>query len=274
MTVSAPIAASGSRTKHAVPRINILGCPVDVISFDEVCDRIRRAVLEGQRLQIATANVDFVMKARRDPVFARELWRSDLVTADGVPLLWAAALLGTPLRGRVNGTDLVWKCAEISAETQCPVALIGAAPGVAARAADKMRQRHPGARLHAIPTPFHLGAPENARLIQQIRALQARIILAALGAPKQERWLQAHMGFCGANVGIGCGSALDIISGDRPCAPGWMRNHGLEWLHRMLQEPGRLGKRYLIEDSPFVFHLTGALIRKHVWEKGGRVEQS
>jgi len=243
-------------------RINILGCPFDAVSFEETVSLIKNAVLEDRRLHIVTGNIDFVMKAKRDPLFAEEIRRADLVTADGVPILWAASLLGAPLRGRVNGTDLVWKCAEISAETGCAIALIGAAPGVTSRAAKKMQERFPKATIHAIPTPFELGARENAEMIGQIKAANAKIILAALGAPKQERWLQAHLDECGANVGIGIGSAFDIICGDMRRAPRWMRENGLEWLHRMLLEPKRLGRRYLIEDSPFIFHFIAALARR------------
>jgi N-acetylglucosaminyldiphosphoundecaprenol N-acetyl-beta-D-mannosaminyltransferase len=250
---------------EAVKRIDVLGCPYDVVSFDETVECIRRAVLENRRLHIVTGNIDFVMKAKRDPIFAEEIRRADLVTADGVPILWAASLLGAPLRGRVNGTDLVWKCAEISAATGHAIALIGAAPGVADRAARKMQERFPGARIHAIPTPFPLGAQENAVMVEQIKAVGAKIILAALGAPKQERWLQAHMDECGANVGIGIGSAFDIICGDMPRAPRWMRENGLEWLHRTLLEPKRMGRRYLIEDSPFILHFIAALARRRIF---------
>jgi N-acetylglucosaminyldiphosphoundecaprenol N-acetyl-beta-D-mannosaminyltransferase len=249
---------------EAVKRIDVLGCPYDAVSFDETVERIREAVLENRRLHIVTGNIDFVMKAKRDPIFAEEIRRADLVTADGVPILWAASLLGAPLRGRVNGTDLVWKCAEISAATGRAVALIGAAPGVADRAARKMQERFPGARIHAIQTPFPLGLRESAEMVEQIRAVRAKIILAALGAPKQERWLQTYMGECGAHVGIGIGSAFDIICGDMRRAPRWMRENGLEWLHRMLLEPKRLGRRYLIEDSPFILHFLAALARRRI----------
>src|SRR5262245_11687345 len=249
---------------EVVRRIDVLGCPFDAISFDDAVASVRRAVLENRRLHIVTGNVDFVMKAKRDPIFAEEIRRAGLVTADGVPILWAASLLGTPLRGRVNGTDLVWKCAEISAETGCSVACIGAAPGVTTRAAKKMQERFPVAAIHAIPTPFELGPRENAEMIERIKAINARIILAALGAPKQERWIQAHLDECEANVGIGCGSAFDIICGDMPRAPRWLRGNGLEWFHRMLLEPGRLGRRYLIEDSPFFIHLVGAIARRRL----------
>jgi len=253
-----------------VERIEILGCPFDAISFDETVTRIRSAVLEDRRLHIVTGNIDFVMKAKRDPIFAEEIRRADLVTADGVPILWAASGLGTPLRGRVNGTDLVWKCAEISAETGRAVALIGAAPGVTPRAAKKMQERFPEATIHAIPTPFELGSRENAEMVEQIKAVNAKIILAALGAPKQERWLQAHLDECGANVGIGCGSAFDIICGDMPRAPRWMRDNGLEWFYRMLLEPKRLGRRYLIEDSPFIFHFIAAFARRRLLGEGSK----
>jgi N-acetylglucosaminyldiphosphoundecaprenol N-acetyl-beta-D-mannosaminyltransferase len=248
-------------------RINLLGCPFDAVSFDEAVSLIKSAVLEDRRLHVVTGNIDFVVKAKRDPIFVGELWRADLVTADGVPILWAASLLGAPLRGRVNGTDLVWKCAEISAETGCAVALIGAAPGVTPRAAKKMQERFPGAAIYAIPTPFELGPQENAEMVEQIKAVNAKIILAALGAPRQERWLQAHIDECGANVGIGVGSAFDIICGDKPRAPRWMRDNGLEWLHRMLLEPKRLGRRYLIEDSPFIFYFVAAFARRRLFGK-------
>lgn len=245
-----------------IQRIDVLGCPFDKVSFADTVALMRHAIKRNNPLNIVTGNIDFVMKAKRDAQFAQELWQADLLVADGVPILWAAALLGTPLRGRVNGTDLVWQCAQLSAETGAAVALIGAAPGVAERAAQRMQAGFPGAQVHAIPTPFKLDAEASAAMVEQIRAVNAKFILAALGAPKQERWLKAHLTEAGALVGIGCGSALDIICGDKPRAPRWMQRAGLEWFHRMLQEPGRLGRRYLLEDSPFVVHLMAALARQ------------
>ena len=249
---------------ETLKRIDVLGCPFDAVSFEETVTLMRQAVLENKPLHIVTGNIDFVMKAKRNPEFARELWQSDLITADGVPILWAASMLERPLRGRVNGTDLVWKCAELSAELGCGVALVGAGPGVAERATRKMRERFPNASVHAIPTPFELDELATASLNRQIKAVNAKIVLAALGAPKQERWLKQNMRECGAFVGIGCGSALDIIAGDKPRAPKWMQDNGLEWFHRMLQEPRRLGKRYLVEDSPFVVHLLAEVAKQRL----------
>ena len=116
--------------------------------------------------------------------------------------------------------------------------------GVPDRAASMMTARYPGATIRAIPTPMPLLPGDSARIAETIRAMEAGIVLVALGAPRQERWILEYLEPSGANVAIAVGSAFDIICGDKRRAPGWMQRHGLEWLHRMLLEPRRLGKRY------------------------------
>jgi N-acetylglucosaminyldiphosphoundecaprenol N-acetyl-beta-D-mannosaminyltransferase len=245
-------------------RVNVLGCPFDAISFPETVNCIKQAVLEDKCIQLCPGSIDFVMKARHTAEFAADLWEADVVFADGVPIVWAASLLGEPIKGRVSGTDIVWKCAELSAKMGCSVALIGGDFALTERAAVEMGKAHPGAKLFPIPTPFPLGPGENEELIHQIREVKAKIVLVALGAPKQERWVRNHLKDCNANVGIGIGSAFDIISGDKSRAPAWMADHGFEWLYRMLLEPRRLGKRYIVDDSPFLFHLGIEIIRKRI----------
>ncbi len=249
---------------HGIRRVDVLGCPFDAISFDETVSAVEDAVRRGTWLQVVPGNVDFIMKARRDPTFASELHRCDLVVADGVPVTWAGSLLGAPLRGRVSGTELVWACGDVSEATGVPVALVGGAPGVARRAAQRIRERYCGSRLHALETPTPLDEAGSEELARSISRLGAGIVLVALGAPRQERWVQRYARSAGARVGIGVGSAFDIISGDQPRAPALIRDRGLEWLHRMLLDPRRLARRYLIEDSPFLFHLFGAVIRRRL----------
>jgi N-acetylglucosaminyldiphosphoundecaprenol N-acetyl-beta-D-mannosaminyltransferase len=244
---------------RAPVRVDVLGTGFDAISFEETVERIRQALRSGTHLQVVTGNVDFVMKARRDPEFSRQLHDADLVVADGVPIVWAASLLGTPLPSRVNGTELVQACATVSVELGAPVALVGAAPGVADRAAERMLVDAPGAQLHAISTPSPLDAETTRQVVRDVGKSGAQILLVALGAPDQERWLQRNLEQTGALVGIGVGSAFDILSGDKPRAPRWMRDAGLEWAHRMAHEPRRLARRYLIEDSPFLGHLAIAV---------------
>ena len=250
---------------HGVSRIDLLGCPFDAISFADTIAAIRSAVVARSPLQVVPGSVDTVMKARRNPDFRADLERADLVVADGQFVTWAAHWLGTPLRKRVSGTELVWQCAGVAADTGCSVALIGAAPGVADRAAGEMRKRYPGSTIYAVATPFPLDAAANAALVQRIRELDAAIVLAALGAPRQERWVREHLDASGASVGIGIGSAFDIICGDQPRAPAWMQSLSLEWFHRMLLEPRRLGRRYLVEDMPFVALLGREVLRRRLF---------
>jgi N-acetylglucosaminyldiphosphoundecaprenol N-acetyl-beta-D-mannosaminyltransferase len=251
-------------------RVDVLGTAFDAISFEETVGRIREALRSGTHLQVATGNVDFVMKARRDPEFRRQLQHTDLVVADGVPIVWAASLLGTPLPSRVNGTELVQACAGVSAELGAPVALVGAAPGVADRAAGRMLIEVPAAQLHAIPTPSPLDAEATRQVVRNVSNAGAQILLVALGAPRQEHWLQQNLEQTGALVGIGVGSAFDILSGDKPRAPKWMRDAGLEWAHRMAHDPRRLARRYLIEDSPFFGHLAVAVAAQRASRRRSR----
>ena len=249
---------------EGIRRVDVLGLPVDAIRFDDMLRLIERCAETSRRLRIAQGSIDFVMKARRDPEFRRLLQSFELVVADGVPITWAAGLLGTPIAGRVSGTDMVWRMAEISARTGMAIAMVGAAPGVADRAAAKMRTAFPGASLHPIPTPMKLDEAANREIRARIRDLEAKIVLVALGAPRQERWISENLEDSGASVGSGIGSAFDILSGDKPRAPNWMADNGLEWLYRMGQDPKRLSRRYLIEDTPFLWHLSKAVLAKRI----------
>lgn len=242
-------------------RVDVLGCPFDAIDMDEAERFIRETIAGGRQAHITVGNVDMVMKVRRDPHLARAFWESQLTIVDGVPITWAAAALGRPVKGRVSGTDLVWRCAAISRDTGCGVALVGGSPGTAVKAAENLTKSYPGAVLDVVPTPFPLTDENSAEVTQPIRANGDRIVLVALGAPRQELWLKQYLAQTGAAVGIGIGSAFDIISGSKPQAPEWMRRSGLEWLHRMRLEPRRLGHRYLVEDMPFFWHLAREWIR-------------
>jgi len=259
---------------NRIRRVDVLGCPFDAISFSDTESEIRRAILDGRSMQIVPGNIDMVMKARCSSSFAKRLWKADLVIADGKPIVWAASLLGKPIRGRVSGTDLIWRCAALSAQDGWAIALIGGMGNVAARAAQKMRERYPTAKLHAFPTPMPLSENESAALVIRIKASGAKVVLAALGAPRQEEWIASHLAKSGALIGIGVGSAFDIISGDKPRAPQWMQDFGFEWFCRMLQDPWRLGKRYLVEDSPFLYHLTLAVLRRNRQMAKGRYEEA
>ncbi|MBI2423814.1 MAG: WecB/TagA/CpsF family glycosyltransferase [Candidatus Hydrogenedentes bacterium] len=249
-------------------RIRLLDFPLDAVTEDEAVAHIQRAIASGTRLHVGVGNVDMIMKSRRDPTFKAIFDACGLVITDGVPLLWAAALLGTPLRGRVNGTDTVWRCAEISANTGRTIALVGSSHSVSLKAASLMSARYPGAQFCCIDTPFPLDRAASARIAEEIRAAGAALVLVALGAPKQERWVCDHLDATGACVGIGIGGALDLISGAKPRAPRWMQRNGLEWLHRIATDPRHVTKRYVLEDLPFLWHFFREWRRKNRTQPG------
>src|SRR5205085_6882950 len=137
-------------------------------------------------------------------------------------------------------------------------------PGVAGRAAAELMARYPGARVAAVPTPMPLDDHTSRAIARAVRETASRILLVALGAPRQERWVRQYLGESGCAVGIGVGGSFDILSGDRPRAPRVMRENGFEWFHRVLREPTRLGRRYFVEDSPFIAHIAAATARRYL----------
>ncbi len=233
-------------------KVDVLGVSFDNISLAGAVAVMRDALQTRAALWIVTGNVHYVMRARREPALADVLRAADLIVADGVPILWAARAFGTPLAGRVNGTDLVWQCAALSAESGRPIALIGSAPEIAQRAAEKLEAAHPGARVVAIPTPNPLSPDAETAIVAQIEALDAGIVLVGLGVGKQDTFCHAYCAASGRRVWMGVGGAFELISGHIARAPRWMQRAGLEWLWRLSREPRRLWRRYLVEDAGFV----------------------
>ncbi len=248
---------------QTLKRIAVLGYPFDAATFSETVALLRRALQENQPLQILSGNPDFGLKPADGQPRARELWQAELLADSGVPLLRAAESLETPWHGRLNRTALVWECARLAAELGCGVALLGAAPEVAQRAAQKLRARFPGARVYALPPPFERDELAHAALRAQLRAVNAQLILAATG---QERWLKQHLRAGGALVGIGCGAALDLIGAAPAATPQVTSRRGLEWFHQMLQKSRRPQNSTTAEAAPCTTQLLAALARQRLMD--------
>ncbi len=230
----------------------ILGVPIDDLTMPEALDRIDEFVAQGratQRLhQIATVNADFVVKSLKDPELRFLLQDCDMATADGMPLVWGARLLGVPLEGRVTGADLVPALAERAAQRGYSLYLLGAAPGIAAKAAEVLTTKNPSLKIAGVLSPPNQSVLEMDRaVVDQVNAAQPDILLVAFGNPKQEKWIGMHARDLNAAVAIGVGGTLDFIAGKTKRAPAWMQKSGLEWIYRLLQEPRRLWKRYVVD---------------------------
>jgi N-acetylglucosaminyldiphosphoundecaprenol N-acetyl-beta-D-mannosaminyltransferase len=218
---------------------DVLGVRVDDVTMAEAVDLVAGWAAGVEPRLVVTPNPEFVMAARRDPGFADLLNGAALAVPDGVGLIWAARLLGEPLRATVPGVALVEALAPRAAALGHRWFLLGAREGVAAEAGRRLAARHPGltiaGALAGDPDP---AADEATR--RAIRAaLPVNLLLVAYGAPKQERWLDRNLAATGAAVGIGVGGAFDFLAGVSRRPPGWVQQAGLGWLFRLVMEPWR-----------------------------------
>jgi len=221
-----------------VTRFTLLGVPIDPMSEADAVDWVARAIAEGRPRLVISVNPERIMRAGRDPEFAAVLRRADLALADGAGVLWAARRIGHPLPGRVAGVDLLQSLAARGAREGWGFFFLGGAPGATQAAGQVLRDRYPGFSLAGTnagsPDPFN-----DALTTEAVRSSGAQLLFLAYGAAAEEAWLARNLSRSGAVVGMGVGGAFDFISGRSRRAPRWMREHGLEWLHRLGREPWR-----------------------------------
>ena len=221
-----------------IRRLRILGVAVENIIEAEAIERIAGFVTEARPHQIVTVNPEFVMEARHNSAFRRVLAAADMATPDGFGLLLAARLRGSAFRGRVTGVALTELIAERAAKHGWSLFLLGAAPGVAERAAAALQRNHPGLRIAGC----YAGSPrrdDEPALRSRIGAAQPTVLLVAYGHPAQELWIARNQPLLRVPVAIGVGGVFDYLAGETPRAPAWMRRIGLEWLYRLIRQPQR-----------------------------------
>lgn len=225
-------------TRHS---IHILGVQVHAITSAQTLEWIEAAIAARTPKQICTANPEFIISAQEDAEFMAILNRADLVIPDGVGLLWAARQLGKFLPERVAGSDLVVQLAERGAQRGWRVFFLGAAEGVAARAAEVLQARYSG--FNCVGT--FSGSPrveDEAEIISRIHAAQPDILLVAFGHPKQDKWIARNKEKLTVPVSMGVGGSFDFIAGVVPRAPLWLQHLNLEWLYRLGRQPWRVGR--------------------------------
>jgi N-acetylglucosaminyldiphosphoundecaprenol N-acetyl-beta-D-mannosaminyltransferase len=219
-------------------RIHILGVAVDDVVEAEAVSRIADLIAEGGPHQIVTVNPEFVMEARYNSAFRRVLAAADMATPDGFGLLLVARLRGSAFRGRVTGVALAELIAASAAEQGWSLFLLGAAPGVAERAAAVLQRNHPGLHIAGC----YAGSPrrdEEPAIRARISAARPTVLLVAYGHPAQDLWIARNQPLLRVPIAIGVGGVFDYLAGETPRAPLWMRRIGLEWLYRLLRQPQR-----------------------------------
>lgn len=219
-------------------RVVILGVAIDDVLMDEAIAAVARFIGEGGPHQIVTVNPEFVMEARRNRPFRRVLAAADLATPDGFGIILAARWLGTPLRGRVTGIDLTERIAAEAAQRGWSLFLLGAAPGVAERAAAALQRVNPGLRIAGC----YAGSPRPADeppIRERILAARPDVLLVAYGHPAQDLWIARNQPLLRVPVAIGVGGTFDELAGVVPRAPALVQRLGLKWLYRLMVQPWR-----------------------------------
>jgi N-acetylglucosaminyldiphosphoundecaprenol N-acetyl-beta-D-mannosaminyltransferase len=231
---------------------HILGMRVDATSYADAAGLVLEWARAGESRYVCAASVNNVMEAHDSRDFHRIMNEADLVTPDGMPLVWGLKLLGAREATRVYGPDLMPAVLAAAEREGVAVGFYGGSPAVLERLFAVVRRRYPALAIaYAFAPPFRPLAPtEDEAVVRRIRGSGARIIFVGLSTPKQERWMAAHRGRIPA-VMLGVGAAFDFLAGAKPQAPRWMRGSGLEWLFRLASEPRRLWRRYLKHNPRF-----------------------
>jgi N-acetylglucosaminyldiphosphoundecaprenol N-acetyl-beta-D-mannosaminyltransferase len=203
---------------------------------------LHRFIESGKPHLVVTADASGHVIARDDPEFLRIVNGAALITPDSTGVLWAARRLGTPLEERVSGVDLAEQLCADSARKGYGVYFFGAEPGVAEEAAEKIRERYPGAHIAGTAHGYIRTPEEEAAVIHDIQEKRPAVLLVAMGIPKQEKWITRHMDQLGVPVCMGVGGTFDVFSGRVDRAPVWMQRRGLEWLYRLYRNPRKLSK--------------------------------
>lgn len=254
------------RRRLKARRIRIGAIGVDALTECEVVELVVDGLKRGEGGHIVTPNVDICRAAARDPEIRALIEEADISVPDGMPLLWAARLLGSPLPARVTGADLIWSLSEAAAFYRAPIYLLGGPEEAAERAAFVLTARYPGlivAGCRVPPHGFETSAEEMAAIRRALQAALPRVVFVGLGFPKQDRLIASLRADLPGTWFIGCGSAIAFAAGVTRRAPAWMQRSGLEWLFRLAGEPGRLARRYLVDDLPFALRLlTVCLLRR------------
>jgi len=249
-----------------VPRktARVLEVPIDALGWNEAISRLLQWARQNESRYVTICNAHVVVTASQDSAYRAVIESSDMATPDGAPVAWMLRRQGFAGQQRINGPDLTWALARSCEAEGVSVYFYGSTAETLAKLRQRLLAAFPALRIAGMESPpfRHLNVEEDAEAVERMNASGAGIVFVGLGCPKQERWMAEHRGRVRA-VMIGVGAAFDFHAGTVSRAPAWMRNNGLEWLHRLASEPRRLWKRYLVTNSLFVVGAIRQLVFGH-----------
>jgi len=221
--------------------VRLLGVRLHAVTMDEALQEAERFIREDRPHMIVTSDASTIVRAQDDPELRRIMNETDMVTPDGAGVVLAAKLLNLPVRARCSGCDMVAELCRVAARLGRSVYLLGAEPGVAELAARNLKRQVPGLEIAGVHHGY-FSPEEEPAIVEEIRRAHPAVLFVALGIPRQEKWIRAHLDELGVPVCVGVGGSFDVISGRKKRAPLWMQRMGLEWLYRTIREPRRIGR--------------------------------
>ncbi|MFM7322402.1 MAG: WecB/TagA/CpsF family glycosyltransferase, partial [Armatimonadota bacterium] len=272
MGTTIPSTRSILRSSSIVPTCTVADVAFSNVTMMETVALIHLIVQKGSRPHhICTGNMDHLFLLQQDEEFRRSYETASLVLADGMPIVWMSGVARggrvRPLKERVAGSDLFWELVQASAGSGLRLYFLGGAPGAADEAKAKAERRFPGCHIvgtYCPPKETFGTDREQEKIVRQIREAAPDVLLVGLGAPKQEKWILRNKARLGVPVSIGVGGTFEMAAGRVRRAPVWMRRVGMEWAYRMVQDPGRLARRYLGNDLPFLVTAMRSTLRRRL----------
>lgn len=232
-------------------RIKFMNTQIDNLTMEEALRAIECLIQENRNSYVVTPNVDHIIQLEGGGEICEAYKNADLILTDGKPLIWISRWYGTPIKEKISGSDLFPRLCQLAAEKEYKMYFLGAAEGVAAKAAKNLMQKYPGLQVvgtYSPPIGFEDNETEMNKIVEMITILKPHILIVGLGCPKQEKFILHNHKKLGVPVSLGLGASLDFEAGNVKRAPKWMADHGFEWLFRITQDPKRMVKRYLIDD--------------------------
>lgn len=237
--------------------VNLFGVPVQAATFEQALDQVDRAISSGQPMHIGVVNAAKIVNMRRNPELADSVHASDVIFADGMSVVWASRFLGEPLPERIAGIDLMHGILERGAKNGYRIYCLGAKQEVLDKVCEEFGRSYPGATIAGAQHGY-FSEDDEERIAKNIRDARADVLFVAITSPKKENFMARWGSVCNVKVVHGVGGSFDVVAGLVERAPEAWQRAGMEWLYRVLQEPGRLWKRYLVTNSIFL----GMLIRE------------
>ena len=232
-------------------RMRFMNTEIDNLTMEETLVAVQNIIEKKNPAYVVTPNVDHIVRLETNKELQAVYKDASLILTDGKPLLWIAKWYGTPIKEKISGSDLFPKLCEMAAKKGYTMYFLGAAEGVAAKAAENLKKRIQGLQVvgtYSPPYGFEKDDAELEKIRTQIKAVNPDILIVGLSCPKQDKFMYDHYKELGVPISFGLGASIDFEAGNIKRAPRWMSDNGFEWLYRITQDPKRLVKRYLVDD--------------------------